>query len=145
MADGATIIYSGYPHDGAQHTGVAFMLTPKACRELTSWESISSRLITAKLRNNHKRIATVIIQSYSPTNDTEEEEKSNSTAPSAKKWKETRDFNAKIGKDNTEYEQIMGRHRPGEMNENGEMFADFCSDFKCVIGSSVFPHKEIQL
>ena len=54
-------------------------------------------------------------------------------------------FNAKIGKDNTEYEPIMGRHRPGEMNENGEMFADFCSDFKCVIGSSVFPHKEIQL
>ena len=47
-----------------------------------------------------------------------------------------------IGKDKTGYEQIMGRHGLGEMNENGEMLADFCSDFECVIGGSVFPHKE---
>ena len=51
-------------------------------------------------------------------------------------------FNAKIGKDNTGCERITGRHELGEMNENGEMFADFCSDFECVIGGSVFPHKE---
>ena len=47
------------------------------------------------------------------------------------------DFNAEIGKDNTAYEQIMGRHGLVEMNENGEMFADFCSEFKRVIGGSV--------
>ena len=43
---------------------------------------------------------------------------------------------------NTGCERIMGRHGTGEMNKNGETFADFCSDFECVIGGSVFPHKE---
>ena len=52
------------------------------------------------------------------------------------------DFNAKIGKDNTEYERIVERHGLGVMNENRETFADFCSDFECVIGGSMFPHKE---
>lgn len=29
------------------------------------------------------------------------------------------------------------------MNENGELFADFCSFNKLVIGGSVFPHKRL--
>ena len=32
------------------------------------------------------------------------------------------DFNAKIGMDNTGYEDIMGTHGLGQMNENGERF-----------------------
>ena len=38
----------------------------------------------------------------------------------------------KIGKDYTVYKQIMGKQGLGEMNENGETFADFCSDHICV-------------
>ena len=52
------------------------------------------------------------------------------------------DFNANVGKDNTGCERTMGRHGLGKMNANGEMFADFCSLFECVIGGSVFHHKE---
>ena len=37
------------------------------------------------------------------------------------------DLNAKIGADNTGYEQVMGKHGLGRMNENGEQFADFCA------------------
>nr|KAG5687474.1 hypothetical protein BaRGS_030479 [Batillaria attramentaria] len=37
------------------------------------------------------------------------------------------DFNAKIGSDNTGYEDTMGTHGLGQMNENGERFADFCA------------------
>ena len=36
----------------------------------------------------------------------------------------------------------MGKHGLSEMNENGEMFADCCSNYECVIGGSVFLHKE---
>ena len=81
------------PNDGALHTeGVAFMLTPQAHRALISWEPINPRLITTKCRNNHKRIATVMMQRYAPTrtNDAEEEEKNKSTAPSAKQWRDAR-------------------------------------------------------
>ncbi|VDP76753.1 unnamed protein product [Schistosoma curassoni] len=34
------------------------------------------------------------------------------------------DLNAKVGMDNTGYEDIMGRHGLGERNENGERFAN---------------------
>ena len=53
------------------------------------------------------------------------------------------DFNAKIGMDNTGYEDIMGTHGLGQMNENGERFADLCALNQLVIGGSIFPHKRI--
>ena len=37
----------------------------------------------------------------------------------------------------------MGKHGIGKMNENGELFADFCSFNKLVIRGSVFPHKKV--
>jgi hypothetical protein len=55
------------------------------------------------------------------------------------------DFNAKIGADNTCYNDIMGKQGLGHMNENGERFADFCSLNQLVIGGSIFPHKGIHM
>ena len=37
------------------------------------------------------------------------------------------DFNAKIGMDNMGFEEIMGTHGQGQMNENDERFADLCA------------------
>ncbi|KAJ8333838.1 hypothetical protein SKAU_G00411570 [Synaphobranchus kaupii] len=37
----------------------------------------------------------------------------------------------------------MGKHGLGQMNENGERFADLCSLNQLVIGGSIFPHKRI--
>ena len=37
------------------------------------------------------------------------------------------DFNAKIGSNNRGYEEVMGIHGIGEMNENGEMQIFACS------------------
>ena len=53
------------------------------------------------------------------------------------------DLNAKVGRDNTGREDHMGKHGSGEMNENGELFADFCGLNGLVIGGTTFPHKEI--
>ena len=53
------------------------------------------------------------------------------------------DFNAKIGMDNTSYEDIMGTHGLGKMNENGERSAYLCALNQLVIGGSNFPHKRI--
>ncbi|CAG2252724.1 unnamed protein product [Mytilus edulis] len=55
------------------------------------------------------------------------------------------DLNAKVGSDNTGYEQVMGRHGLGEMNENGELFANHCANHNLVIGGTVFPHKKCHL
>ena len=37
----------------------------------------------------------------------------------------------------------MGQHALGEMNENGDRFADLCGLYDLVIGGSIFAHKRI--
>jgi len=51
------------------------------------------------------------------------------------------DMNAKVGEDNSGREENMGKHGVGSINENGELFADFCVLNYQVIGGSIFPHK----
>ena len=53
------------------------------------------------------------------------------------------DFNANIGSDNQGYENVMGVHGLGVMNDNGERFVNACAANNIVIGGSVFPHKRI--
>ncbi|VDP53602.1 unnamed protein product, partial [Schistosoma curassoni] len=53
------------------------------------------------------------------------------------------DLNAKVGIDNTGYEDIMGRYGLGQRNENGERFANLCAFNKLVIGGTIFPHERI--
>ena len=53
------------------------------------------------------------------------------------------DMNAKIGDCNIGYEEVIGTHGLGLMNNNGERFADLCAEHELVIGGSVFPHKRM--
>ncbi|XP_060756794.1 craniofacial development protein 2-like [Neoarius graeffei] len=95
-----------------------------------------------------------VIQCYAPTNEAEEEIKDDfyyqlQAVLDRRGAKDITilmgDFNAKIGVDNTGYEDVMGIHGLGQMNENGERFADLCSLNELVIGGSIFPHKRIHL
>ena len=52
------------------------------------------------------------------------------------------DANAKIGSDNIGYEDIMGKHGLGTMNNNRERLADMCAFNRLVIGGSIFPPQE---
>ena len=132
--------------------GVALMLAPEAHAALIGWEPVSSRIITAKFTTKKKDIRLNIIQCYAPTNDAEEEKKDDfyqqlQAVLDRRGAKDITilmgDFNAKIGMDNTGYEDIMGTHGLGQMNENGERFADLCALNQLVIGGSIFPHKRI--
>ena len=38
---------------------------------------------------------------------------------------------------------IWEKNGSGDMNENGELFADFCGLNEMVIGGTIFPHREI--
>nr|KAG5703814.1 hypothetical protein BaRGS_031448 [Batillaria attramentaria] len=153
FSSGEHLLYSGHTEDGAPHTeGVALMLAPEAQRALIGWEPVNSRIITAKFITKKKDIKLNIIQCYAPTNDAEEEKKDDfyqqlQTVIDRGGAKDMTilmgDFNAKIGSDNTGYEDTMGTHGLGQMNENGERFANFCALNQLVIGGSIFPHKRI--
>ena len=150
---GELLLYSGHEEENATHTqGVALMLSKVAQKALIGWEAHGPRLITASFQTKNKKIHMNIIQCYAPTNDSQETAKDQfymRLQSVMEKFKERDinvimgDFNAKIGNDNTGYAEVMGQHRLGDMNENGERFADWCALNNMVIGGSVFPHKKI--
>ncbi|VDP29660.1 unnamed protein product [Schistosoma margrebowiei] len=93
-----------------------------------------------------------VIQCYAPTNDYNEDAKDQfySRLQSIVEKCPTKDLiilmgdlNAKVGMDNTGYKDIMGRHGPGERNENGKRFPNLCAFNKLVIGGTIFPYKRI--
>jgi hypothetical protein len=153
LGTGELLLYSGHEESDSPHTqGVGFMLSKQAQRALIGWEAHGPRIITASFRTKKRKIKMNIIQCYAPTNDSKEEEKDQfysrlqktlETYPDRDVTVLMGDCNAKIGSDNTGYEQVMGIHGLGVMNENGERFADLCALNNLVIGGSIFPHKRI--
>lgn len=53
------------------------------------------------------------------------------------------DMNAKVGRDNTNYETAVGREGCGTINENGEWLVELCTIYDLFIGGTLFPHKDI--
>jgi endonuclease/exonuclease/phosphatase family metal-dependent hydrolase len=50
------------------------------------------------------------------------------------------DLNAKVKTKNERLEDVMGRHGTNGINENGEIFIDFCSSQELTIGEILFIH-----
>ncbi|KAK4472131.1 hypothetical protein MN116_000429 [Schistosoma mekongi] len=93
-----------------------------------------------------------VIQCYALTNDSHENDKDQFYARlqsiiekfSAKDQTILMgDCNAKIGVDNTGYEDIMGINGLGERNDNGERFVNLCAFNKMIIGGTILSHKRI--
>ena len=51
------------------------------------------------------------------------------------------DVNAKVGTDRKGREREMGPNGIGKMNENGELFADYCAVNSLVLGGTLTCHK----
>ena len=153
LASGELILYSGHEEEGADHTeGVGLMLSSDAQQALIGWEALGPRFITATFKTKHKKIRMNVVMAYAPTNNSSEDVKTHfydQLQAILESFKDRDinilmgDFNAKVGSDNTGYETCMGKHGTGEMNENGEMFADVCALFSYVIGGTIFAHKNI--
>ncbi|VDP53487.1 unnamed protein product [Schistosoma mattheei] len=153
LASEELLLYSGHEDENAPHTQtVALMLSKQAQKALIGWESHGPRIIKASFKTKEVGITMNIIQCYAPTNNYNEDAKGQfynrlqsiiEKCPTKDLTILMGDFNAKVGMDNSGYEDIMGRHGLGERNENGERFANLCAFNKLVIGGTVFPHKRI--
>ncbi|VDO90476.1 unnamed protein product, partial [Schistosoma curassoni] len=147
------LLYSGYEEENAPHTqGVALMLSKVARNALVGWESHGSRIIKASFKTKNEGITMNIIQCYAPANDSNDDikdqfyERLKSTIDECPRKDLTilmGDLNTTVGIDDTEYEDIMGRHGLGQRNENEERFANLYAFNKLVIGGTIFPHKRV--
>lgn len=151
LSSGHTLLYSGPPNEDDNHrNGVGFLLSKKAKSSLIEWNPVSERIIVARFMAKVQKVT--IIQCYAPTNVADEDSKEEFYNQLQSTLDESAprdilivmgDMNAKVGSDNTGRELIMGKEGIGDINENGELFADFCSHNDLVIGGTTFPHKDI--
>ena len=148
-SSGETYLYSGNEREEDAHThGVGLLLSKDAAKSLIEWEPVSDRIITARFTSKGRNIT--IIHCYAPTNSAESEEKETfyqdlqtvtQKLPKRDIQVVMGDMNAKIGKDNDNWKGTMGKEGLGQMNENGLLFADFCTLNELIIGGTLFPHK----
>ena len=110
------------------------MMSARAKAALMEWTPISKRIITARFYSKYKKLT--VVQAYAPTNDAMDEEKNDFY----KQLQDTvsrcnindlivvmGDLNAKVGNNNTNREEVMGKFGVGVMNDNGERLCDFCN------------------
>jgi hypothetical protein len=148
LASGETIVYSG--KEEAHEGGVAVMLDEFAEKCLLEWKPVSDRIV--KIRMDSRFAKTTVIVGYAPTNAADDEAKEIFYDQLQATVREVDrhdvlimggDFNAKVGKENRGREHCMGVNGLGDMNENGLLFSDFCSENELVIGGTLFHHKDI--
>ena len=108
------------------------------------------RIIYARFFSRYVKLS--IIQVYAPTNEANDEDKDNfyeqlqTVVDSVHKHDillVMGDFKAKVGEHNEGYENIIGSHGVGEINDNGERLVDFCGLNNLVVKGTIFPHKLI--
>ena len=92
-----------------------------------------------------------IVSVYAPTKTDPEENKEEfysqlrdvfSKVPAKDKLILTGDFNARVGRDSDKWLGVLGPHRIGNSNSNGEQLLDLCSENGLVITNTLFKHKE---
>ena len=117
---------------------------------LIEFEPINGRILRARFQTKYFKL--IIIQIYAPAEDHNEESKESyyeqlqcicQKIPKYDLLIVMGDFNAKIRNDNKGYEDILGIHGIGVLNDNGQRLIDFCQLNDLVIGGSLFQHKDI--
>lgn len=131
------------------HTrGVGLLLGPKAKKALIGYNPVSSRIITARFDAVPWKMT--VIHVYAPTSASSEEDieafYSDIERVLSKIDKKdviimTGDWNAKIGKDNDGWQEVMGRYGYGDRNERGERLLEFATAHDFYICNTRFEQK----
>ncbi|VDP77706.1 unnamed protein product [Schistosoma curassoni] len=131
------------------------MLSKEARNTLIGRESHGSRIIKVSFKTVKEGITMNVIQCYAPTNDSNDDDDDDkdqfysrlqsiiTKCPGKDLTILMEDLDAKVGIVNTGYEDIFGRHGLGEVNGNGDRFANLSEFNKLVTGGIIFPQKRI--
>ncbi|GFR87158.1 craniofacial development protein 2-like [Elysia marginata] len=145
-------MYYSCRDDGLHRGGVALIFDRKINKSLMEWEPINHRIIIARINSIFANLTKA--QCYAPTKDAADDEKGEFYSKLVQEVLTYNipkhditivmgDLNAKVGSDNTGFEEYMGKQGLGVRNQNGKRFLEFCIGNNLVIGGTIFKHKDI--
>jgi len=142
LSTGETVPYSGRDDDRHMQ-GIAIMMSQEATKALIDWTPINERIIKARFYSKYIKLTLVHADEqtkeafYAKLQEVAEQLHRHDMLIT------TGDMNAKVGKLFDGFKRVMGRHRMGSVNKNGEMLKEFCEFNEMVITGTIFPRKEI--
>lgn len=144
---GYTFFWIGRGQDERREAGVGFAIKSNLVSKLAAPpKGINDRLMTARLPLPKKRFAT-LISAYAPTMTNPDEVKDRfyedlndaiSAVPRHDKLIILGDFNARVGRDHTSWEGVMGKEGIGKCNSNGLLLLETCTANDLLITNTVF-------
>ena len=117
---------------------------------MLQWKPISERLLYVRLNSKYTKLS--ILVAYAPIEHADEEDKDQfysalqaalEDIPSHDVLLLMGNFNARVGNNNEQREETMGRHGLGDLTNNGERLVDLCELNDLAIGGTLFAHKNI--
>ena len=149
---GYTFFWRGYRSEERRIHGVGFAIRSSllgACPD--NPVGLSARLMKIRIPLTNNRHIT-LFSCYAPTLQSDEEDKDafyncldeeiRQVSPSDKVVV-LGDFNARVGRDNLPWSNIMGRHGLGNMNANGHRLLTLCAQNNLFITNTAFQLKDI--
>lgn len=144
---GYTFFWIGRRPDERREAGVGFAIKTGLVSKLAAPpKGINDRLMTARLPLPKKKFAT-LISAYAPTMTNPDEVKDRfyedlrdtiATVPRSDKLIILGDFNARVGRDHTAWEGVLGKQGIGKCNSNGLLLLETCAAHGLLITNTVF-------
>ncbi|XP_046988372.1 uncharacterized protein LOC124594066 [Schistocerca americana] len=147
VSTGYTIFWKGKDAGEPRIHGAGFAVKKKIVKDLRLTPvSINERLMTLRVPIGSDRFIT-FVSAYAPTLDSDEDTKNqfyhqlNSTLskiPIQDKLILPGDFNARVGRDNRFWRDVMGKQGVGNCNANGLLLLGICAEHELFISNTQF-------
>ena len=148
---GYTFYWVGHPADRPREHGVCFAVADKVNTLLVGEPvGISPRIMSMRIRLGRGKFAS-LISIYSPPMNHTEDEKNQfyaqlsstiTSVPASDRLFLMGDFNARVGRENNVWPNVLGAHGIGKVNSNGERLLGLCASHALSITNTLFRLEE---
>eukprot|EP00745_Piridium_sociabile_P018132 TRINITY_DN26983_c0_g1_i10.p1 TRINITY_DN26983_c0_g1~~TRINITY_DN26983_c0_g1_i10.p1 ORF type:complete len:281 (+),score=56.43 TRINITY_DN26983_c0_g1_i10:428-1270(+) len=144
---GYTFFWKGKPENEDRIHGVGFAVSTALLKDIPTLPiGVNERIMKLRFPLNKTRHIT-LISAYAPTLTSTEEQKERfyedldqiiRTTPAGDKLVILGDFNARVGKDSSSWDGVLGRHGVGKLNSNGVLLLSKCAEHHLCITNTMF-------
>ena len=147
--DGVEVVYSGVK-EGRVKGGVVVLISEKLSVGVKEWRCVNERLMKVRLRLENGWLT--VVQVYAPTEDSAEELKTSfydsleellASVPKSDQLVVMGDFNARVGRDATTWNGVIGKHGEEVKNRNRQRLLGLCAMNELVVLNTTYQHKDI--